>query len=143
MSNLSRFLKKNKIAKENTTYAATKSLVDESGKPLLWTIKPLTTKENDKIRDDCMLEVPVKGKSNMYRPKLDTSKYITKMICACVVEPNLNDKDLQDSYGVMCAEDLLKEMIDDPGEYQDFAAFIQDFNGFNTTLEDKVEEAKN
>ena len=143
MSKFSRFMKENKITKENTTFAPTKSLVDEDGKPLEWTIKPLSTKENDTIRDDCMIEVPVTGKPNMFRPKLNTSKYIAKMICACVVEPNLYDKELQDSYGVMTPEDLLKEMIDDPGEYQDFAAFIQDFNGFNTTLEDKIEEAKN
>ena len=143
MSDLSRFLKANKIKRENTTFAATKSLVDAKGNPLPWTIKPLTTKENDAIRDECMIEVPVKGKANMFRPKLDTSKYIGKMICACVVEPNLYDKDLQDSYGVMSPDDLLKEMIDDPGEYQEFATFVQNFNGFNTTLEDKVEEAKN
>ncbi|WP_425755385.1 phage tail assembly chaperone [Ihubacter sp. rT4E-8] len=143
MSDLSRFLKANKIKRENTTFAATKSLVDAKGNPLPWTIKPLITKENDAIRDECMIEVPVKGKPNMFRPKLDTSKYIGKMICACVVEPNLYDKDLQDSYGVMSPEDLLKEMIDNPGEYQEFATFVQNFNGFNTTLEDKVEEAKN
>ena len=143
MSDLSRFLKANKIKRENTTFAATKSLVDAKGNPLPWTIKPLTTKENDAIRDECMIEVPVKGKPNMFSPKLDTSKYIGKMICACVVEPNLYDKDLQDSYGVMSPDDLLKEMIDDPGEYQEFATFVQNFNGFNTTLEDKVEEAKN
>ena len=143
MSDLSRFLKANKIKRENTTFAATKSLVDAKGNPLTWTIKPLTTKENDAIRDECMIEVPVKGKPNMFRLKLDTSKYIGKMICACVVEPNLYDKDLQDSYGVMSPDDLLKEMIDDPGEYQEFATFVQNFNGFNTTLEDKVEEAKN
>ena len=143
MSDLSRFLKANKIKRENTTFAATKSLVDAKGNPLPWTIKPLTTKENDAIRDECMIDVPVKGKPNVYRPKLDTSKYIGKMICACVVEPNLYDKDLQDSYGVMSPDDLLKEMIDDPGEYQEFATFVQNFNGFNTTLDDKVEEAKN
>ena len=143
MSKFSRFMKENKAVKENTTYAATKSLKDENGMPLLWTIKPLSTKDNDNIRDDCMMEVPVTGKPNMFRPKLNTSKYIAKMICACVVEPNLYDKDLQDSYGVMTPEDLLKEMVDDPGEYQAFASFVQDFNGFNTTLEDKVEEAKN
>ena len=90
-----------------------------------------------------MIEVPVKGKPNMFRPKLDTSKYIAKMLCACVVEPNLYDKELQDSYSVMTPEDLLKEMVDDPGEYQDFASFVQNFNGFNTTLDDKVDEAKN
>ncbi len=35
MSNFSRFMKKNKIQKQNTTFAATKSLLDENGKPLL------------------------------------------------------------------------------------------------------------
>ena len=143
MSDFSRFMKKNKITKENTAFPATKSLVDEKGNPLQWVIKPLSTKENDNIRDACMIDVPVKGKQNMYRPKLDTSRYIAKMLCACVVEPNLYDKDLQDSYGVMTPEELLKEMIDDPGEYQDFASFVQDYNGFNTSLEDKIEEAKN
>lgn len=143
MSDFSRFMKKNKIARENTVFPATKSLVDEKGNALQWTIKPLSTKENDNIRDACMIDVPVKGKANMYRPKLDTSKYIAKMLCACIAEPNLYDKELQDSYGVMTPEDLLKEMIDDPGEYQDFAAFVQEYNGFNTTFEDKIEEAKN
>lgn len=143
MSKFSRFMKQNKVVKENTTFPATKSLTDENGKPLEWVLKPLTTKENDAIRDDCMVDVPVKGKPNMFRPKLNTSLYIAKMICACVVEPNLYDAELQDSYGVKTPEALLKEMVDDPGEYQAFASFVQDFNGFNATLEDKVEEAKN
>lgn len=143
MSNFSRFMKANKIVKENTTYPATKSLVDENGNPLLWTIKPLTTAENEDIRESCMMDVPVTGKPNMYRPKLNTSKYIIKMTAASIVEPNLFNAELQDSYGVKTPEDLLKEMIDDPGEFNDLVAFVQNFNGFNTTLEDKVEEAKN
>lgn len=143
MSNFSRFMKQNKVQKENTTYAATKSLTDENGQPLIWTIKPLSTSENDAIRDECTMDVPVKGKTNMFRPKLNTSKYISKMICASVVEPNLNDKELQDSYGVLTPDELLKEMVDDPGEYGEFAAFVQQFNGFTTTMDDKVEEAKN
>lgn len=143
MSNFNRFMKSNKIKKENTKFAVTKSLVDEDGRPLEWTIKPLSTKDNEDIREACMIDIPVKGKPNMFRPKLDTSKYIAKMLCACIVEPNLYDKDLQDSYGVMTPEELLKEMVDDPGEYQAFVSFAQDFNGFNTTLEDKIDEAKN
>lgn len=143
MSNFNRFMKQNKILKENTKYAATKSLVDEKGNPLEWVIKPLTSKENENIRDACMIEVQVTGKPGMFRNKLNTSKYMAKMVCASVVEPNLYDKELQDSYGVMTPEELLLEMIDDPGEYQDFVAFIQDYNGFNTTMDEKVEEAKN
>lgn len=143
MSQFSRFMKVNKIQKQSATYAATKSLTDENGDPLLWTIRPLTTKENEAIRDECMVDVPVKGKANMFRPRLNTSKYLAKMLCASIIEPNLFDKELQDSYGVMTPEDLLQAMIDDPGEYQGLAAFVQKFNGFNTTLSDEVEEAKN
>ena len=143
MSKFSKFMKENKIAKENTTYPATRSLVDENGKPLEWTIKPLSTTENERIREECMTDVPVTGKPNMFRPKLNSSKYIARMVCACVVEPNLYDADLQDSYGVKTPEDLLREMVDNPSEYQDFVAFVQNYNGFDTTLEDKVDEAKN
>lgn len=142
MSNLNKFLKTNKIKKENTTYPATTSLLDENGKPLLWEIKHLTTKEDETIREACTFEVQVTGKPNMYRPKLDASKYLAKMAVASIVEPNLYNSELQDSYDVKTPEDLLQEMIDDPGEYQAFALFIQKFNGFNS-MQEKVDEAKN
>ena len=143
MSKFSRFMKQNKIKKENTTFAPTKSLLDENGEPIKFIIKPLTTKENEDIREACTVDIPVTGKPNMFRPKLNTSKYLAKMLCSCIIEPDLFDKELQDSYGVMTPEDLIREMIDDPGEYQDFVVFVQNFNGFNVTLEDKVSEAKN
>ena len=143
MSSLSLFLKSNKTAKENVFYPATKSLCDEKGNPLQWELKPLSTAQNEAIQDACMSEVPVKGKPNMYRPKLDTNAYLKKVICNCVVFPDLYSKELQDSYGVMTPEDLLMEMVDEPAEYQDFAKFVQKLNGFDVSLEDKVNEAKN
>ena len=143
MSKFSRFMKQNKIKKENTTFAPTKSLLDENGEPIKFIIKPLTTKENEDIREACTVDIPVTGKPNIFRPKLNTSKYLAKMLWSCIIEPNLFDKELQDSYGVMTPEDLIKVMIDDPGEYQDFVTFIQNFNGFNVSLEDKVDNAKN
>lgn len=142
MSDLTRFLKKNKKVKENTTFPVTKSLTDEKGTPLMWVIRPVSTSENDALRDECMIDVQIPGKPGMFRPKLQSSKYIAKLLAASVVEPNLHDKDLQDSYGAMTPEELLKEMVDDPGEYGDFSAFVQKFNGF-TNMEDKVNEAKN
>lgn len=143
MSDLTRFLKKNKVVRENKKYAATKSLTDEKGKPLMWTLRPITTSENERLRDECTIEVQVKGKPNLFRPRLDTSKYIGKLIASAVVEPNLFDKDLQDSYGAMNPEDLLREMVDDPGEFTDFSAFVQEMNGFTESMDDRVEEAKN
>lgn len=143
MGDLSRFLKKNKRVKDNLFFPATRSLVDENGKPLLWEIRPITTKEDNAIRDDCTIDVPITGKTGLYRPKLNSNKYLAKLAAACVVSPNLNDKELQDSYGVMGAEQLIMEMLDDPGEFNVFMSRIQEYNGFTESFQEKVDEAKN
>lgn len=143
MSNLSRFLKKNKKEKVNIEYAVTKSLVDDNGEPLKWVFRSLTTSEGEAIRDSCTMEVPIRGKSNQFRYKLNTSKYIAKMISTCVVFPDLNDVELQNSYGVMSGEELIKEMVDNPGEYTELSQFVQGFNGFDEVASEDIEEAKN
>lgn len=143
MSNFSRFMKSNKIVKENGFYAPTRSLCDENGKPLEWEFRHITSKENEDLRDACTIDVPITGKPNMFRQKVKSSLYIQKMVAASVVVPDLYDKDLQDSYGAMTPEELLLDMVDDPGEYNDLAAFVQKFQGFNVSFDEKVEEAKN
>ncbi len=143
MSNLSRFMKQNKTVKENEFYAPTESMTDEKGKPLKWEFRHMTSKENDNLKDNCTLDIQVKGKPNMYRQKLNSSKYLVNMIAACTVTPNLYDKELQDSYGVKTPEDLVYEMVDDPGEYADLCIWLQKYQGFDTSMDDKVEEAKN
>lgn len=137
------FLKGNKKEKKTTKYAPTKSLCDENGKPVEFTIKAISTRENEEIRNSCTYEVPVKGKSGVFRNKVNTNEYIAKMISACVVEPSLFDIDLQNSYGVSKPEELIKEMIDNPAEYDDFAVFVQSYNGFDISMAEKVEQAKN
>ena len=143
MSKFAKFMKANKAVKENGFYPATKSLCDEKGNPLDWEFKHISSKENEELREGCTIDIPVTGKPNMYRPKLKSSLYIQRMIAASVVVPDLYDAELQASYGVKTPEDLLMAMVDDPGEYNDLAAFVQKFQGFNVSFEDKVDEAKN
>lgn len=143
MSKFSQFMKVNKTVRENGFYPATKSLCDENGKPLEWEFKPITSKDNEEIRESCTIEVPVTGKPNMFRQKVKTGLYIQRMIAASVVMPDLYDAELQDSYGVKTPEDLLLAMVDDPGEYNELAAFVQKFQGFDVSIKDKVDEAKN
>lgn len=143
MSKFASFMKQNKKAKENGFYAATASLCDGNGNPLKWEFRHITSKENETIREDSTIDVPITGKPGMFRQKLQSSLYVQRMICASVVMPDLYDKDLQDSYGVMKPEDLLLAMVDDPGEYNELAAFVQKFLGFNVSFDEKVDEAKN
>ncbi len=144
MSKFAQFMKSNKKEKTNGHYAPTASLRDSStGNPIEWEFRHLTSRENDTLRDACTMEVQVTGKPNLYRPRLDTSKYLNLMICSATVCPDLYDSALQDSYGVKTPEELVYAMVDDPGEYSDLCTWMQKFQGFSKTLDDKVEEAKN
>lgn len=143
MSKFSRFLRANKVTRSNEKYAPTVSLTDESGEPLKWEFKHLDSKVNETIRDACTAEVQVTGKPNLFRPKLNASQYMVKIIVESTVFPDLFDKDLQDSYGVMTPEDLVYALVDDAGEYQEFTVWMQKFQGFTKTFDDKVDEAKN
>lgn len=143
MSKFSKFMKANKKVKANEMHPVTKSLCDEQGNPLDWEFKHITSKENEEIRESCTIEIPITGKPGMYRQKMKSSLYIQRMIAASVVTPDLYDAELQDSYSVKTPEELLLAMVDDPGEYNDLASYVQKFQGFNVSFEDKVEEAKN
>lgn len=142
MSNFKMFMKGNKKKKENVKYAPTASLVDENEKPLEWEFRHITSKENEDLREECTTEVQITGKFGAYRNKFDSSAYVKKLITASVVFPDLDNKELQESYGVMNAEDLLMELVDDPGEYANLAELVQKMQGFKT-LQEEVEGAKN
>lgn len=143
MSDMNLFMKKNKKVRENAFFPATKSLVDAKGEPVQWEIRPLTTREDERIRDECTKEMPIPGKRNQYRTKIDVNQYMTKQMTSAIVNPNLFDAVLQDSYGVKTPEELLKELIDDPSEFSDFGMFIREHSGFDADVEEVVEEAKN
>ena len=143
MSNLSLFLKKNKKVRANAFYPATKSLLDENGEPVKWEIRPLTTEEDEAIREECTYDAPVPGKKGQFRTKIDVNAYLNKQMCAAIVFPDLDNAELQDSYEVKTPEDLLKALVDDPSEYADLRTFIQELSGFDADMTDEVEEAKN
>lgn len=136
MDNLKLFLKENKVKRENVFYAATKNLTDENGEAVKWEIRHITTAEDEKIREDCIRD----AKRGI---RVDYNLYLKKLAAASVVYPPLYNAHLQDSYDVKSPEDLLFELIDNPGEYQEFLKFVQKINGFDITLKDRVDEAKN
>ena len=71
MSQFRLFMKQNKQIRQNVKYPAVSSLRDESGNPLQWEFRHVTSKENDFIRDECTSEIPIAGKPQ--RPKIKTA----------------------------------------------------------------------
>lgn len=139
---LSAFLAENAEKVENVQFVVSKRFKDENGNPVPWEIRPITGNDDETIRKTCVKRVQVPGKRNQFTQETDYNMYLGKLAVACVVFPNLNDQELQDSYKVMGAEALLKTMLT-PGEYADLLTKIQEVCGFDTTLQEDVEAAKN
>ena len=140
--NLSAFLAENALAVENVKFAASKRFMGDDGKPMLWEIKTITGTEDEALRKSCAKRVPIPGKKNQYQKETDYDMYLGKLAVACTVFPDLNNKELQDSYKVMGADALLKTMLT-PGEYADYVQKVQEVCGFDTSLQDEVVEAIN
>ncbi len=140
---LSAFLAQNALPVQNQKVVVSPRFVDpQSGKPMEWELRALTSQEDESLRRACTKNVPVPGKKGHYLPQLDTNQYMAKMAVACTVYPDLNDSVLQDSYHVMGAENLLKTMLL-AGEYTDYLQQVQSICGFDTSFQDKVDQAKN
>lgn len=143
MSNLSIFLKKNKIEIENIFYPATKSLRDENGEPAMWELRPLTTAEDERIRKDCTKEIPIPGKRNATQSKLDLNEYLVHQMTTAIVSPNLYSAELQDSYGVKTPEDLLRAMLSNPMEFAALGYAMREHSGLGVDISEEVATAKN
>lgn len=155
MSDFAVFMAGNAVVTENVKYVASKRFVDkkkpildEDGKPtgkfapIEWELKPAGTDLDEALRKECTKRVPIQGKRGQYNQETDTDKYIGKLCVACIVYPDLNNAELQDSYGVKTGDALLKKMLL-PGEYTELKAKIMEVNGYDMSMEELVDEAKN
>lgn len=138
---LSAFMAQNAKQVENKNYVASQRFTDENGKPIEWELQCITAGENQKLRKSCTKSVPVNGKRGQYTQEFDTAAYQSKLAVKCVLFPDLNDAQLQESYGVMCAEQLITAMLTS-GEFDNLMAAILDHNGFADDGE-RIDEAKN
>lgn len=143
MSNLlSMFFAENALKEENVKYAASKRFLAKEGKPVEWELCCISSKEDEEIRKSCTKKVQIPGKRGQFTSETDVPQYLGKLAARCVVFPNLNDAELQNSYGVMGSDNLLKAMLKS-GEYSDLIVKVQEINGFDADIEEQVEEAKN
>ncbi len=140
MSNFAVFMAGNTVD-ENVKFVASNRFAVK-GKPVEWEIKSIDSDLDEALRKECTKRVPIPGKRGQYNQETDTDKYLAKMAVACTVYPNLNDAALQDSYGVKSAEALLKKMLK-PGEYTEYKAKVMEVNGYDMSMEELVDDAKN
>ena len=141
MSDFSAFMSGNAGKPEITKYVASKRYTVKN-KPVEWELKPVDSDLDELIRKECTKKVPIAGKRGQYTQETDTDKYVGRLCVACTVYPDLNNAELQDSYGVKTPDALLKKMLL-PGEYTEYKAKVMEVNGYDVSMEELVDEAKN
>lgn len=129
------------IEAETVGYTASKRFRGADGKPIEWRLRAITTEQDEALRQGAKKRTLIPG-TREAKTEIDYDTYISTMVCACVVHPNLNDAELQTSYGAVGAADLLRKMLT-PGEYSDLALAVQQNNGFDAGMADKIKRVKN
>ncbi len=140
-NNLSAFLKENVKIESEVGYVASDRITDENGKPVEWKIQVLTAQELERMRDRHTKKVLVPG-TREYKEKYDAEGFNSELLTSTIIYPELDDMELQNSWGVNDADQLLKVMLK-PGEYADLANAVSEAQGFKVGMDDKVKEVKN
>jgi len=89
----------------------------------------------------CMRGVPGAGKKGQYTQQLDTYTFQARVAARCTVFPDLNNAELQNSWGVAKPEELIGKLLIG-GEFDDYVTEVFQHNGFKTE-DELVNDAKN
>ena len=140
LRDLSAFLRCKAGQVENMFLPVSKRFVDGEGRPVDWEFRCVTSTEDEEIRQSATKRTV--GGRGQSASETDVSLYLGRLAAKCTVFPDLNDASLQDSYGVMGADNLLRAMLT-PGEYAEYLRQIQKICGFDLPFDQLVDEVKN
>ena len=108
----------------------------EDGKPVPFVIRPITQQENDGL----LRKYTKKDrKGNEY---FDKVSYNQNLVAAAVVEPDLENSELQRAYGTLGADKTLVAMLY-VGEFATLMEAVQGLSGLDKDISEDIDEAKN
>ena len=134
MSSLSAFL--NPVQAENKEVIVSERF-RENGKTVAFVIRPITQQENETLMKK---HRSVDKKSGV--EQFNRISYNRELTAMAVVEPDLNNAELQKRYGVLGADKVLSAMLY-VGEYGTLMEAVQELSGLDQDINEDMDEAKN
>jgi hypothetical protein len=130
MSELLQFLAENNITE------ITKEINVSKRMPEKFKIKTMVQSKFNELQKKCTSKTTKEGTS------FDGGKFNVLAILECCIYPNFNNADFVNSMkAVTPYEAVCKCLL--PGEISELSAKIQELSGFNTDINEEIEEAKN
>jgi hypothetical protein len=140
MNDLSLFYAQNAGPDVTEEYIVSARFRNKEGEPVNWELRSMSEAENEDCRKAATKRV--KTKNGAYMPETNYDDYLAKLTVSSIIYPNLKDAELQQSYGVLGAEALLRRMLL-PGEYASLVQKVQELNGYDKDMNELVDEVKN
>lgn len=134
--NLQEFLNANPVDNLTEEVSVSPRFKDEAGNPLKFVIKAMTNQEFEDIRK-ASTEIR-KGR----KVEFDAQKFNLKMVINHTIIPNFKDAESIKKLGVRTPEEYVERVLLS-GEVTTLANKIQALSGFDVSMEDLIDEAKN
>ena len=134
---LNGFFKSNAKSLPDVKVVVSERFTNEDGSPIEWVLHPISTKKVEEITKRKTKTTIKNGKKESV---VNEENLNAELLEAVVLYPSLNDAELQDSYGVSSANELLSVMLY-PGETQVLTNALQEVMA--GTKANDIDELKN
>lgn len=134
---LNGFFKSNAKSLPDVKVVVSERFTNEDGSPIEWVLHPISTKKVEEITKRNTKTTIKNGKKESV---VNEENLNAELLEAVVLYPSLNDAELQDSYGVSSANELLSVMLY-PGETQVLTNALQEV--MSGTKANDIDELKN
>ena len=134
---LNGFFKSNAKSLPDVKVVVSERFTSEDGTPIEWVLHPISTKRVEEITKR---NTKITIKNGKKESIVNEENLNAELLEAVVLYPSLNDAELQDSYGVSSANELLSVMLY-PGETQVLTNALQEVMA--GTKANDIDELKN
>lgn len=116
--------------------------VKMGGKPRKMKFKAVSAALGDEIRRKSRRTTFHKGQKLV---ETDQDEFVDRLITATTVYPDFKNAGLQDAWGVTGELELFRAMKTkmSDGEYAELTSIVNGINGYDQSMEDRIEEVKN
>ena len=132
------FLKQNKKVEKPIEIYVSDNFVDSDGKRIPFILRIISSVEAERLTQECLEPTidPVTHRKN--GQEVNQQRLQKELLVKSIVQPDLEDKELQESWKAHNATDLLDKMLN----VQERNTLLTEFDKYFTPVEQKSEEAE-
>ncbi|MGJ9460121.1 phage tail assembly chaperone [Oceanobacillus sp. CF4.6] len=118
-----------------------KRFKDKNGKIIPFKFKTITTERVDELEK--LHTLPVIKKNKKVGERVDQAQFIAHIAIDSTIYPNFKAQEMRKAYKSEDPIEIAKKVLNVAGEYSNWIAKASEVNGFDDSVEDLEEAAKN